>query len=121
MTDKKKLIIGSRGSKLSLAYSNHVKSLLIKSNSQFNYNLVEIKVIKTSGDIFQNKRISDIGGKGVFCKKIEEELLDYYIHIRNLQRRIRNKKTLRRRKKMKSQQLLALSKQKHEIIIYVNF
>jgi hypothetical protein len=40
----------------------------------------------------------------------EEELLDYYIHIRNLQRRIRNKKTLRRRKKMKSQQLLALSK-----------
>ena len=81
MTDKKKLIIGSRGSKLSLAYSNHVKSLLIKSNSQFNDNLVEIKVIKTSGDIFQNKRISDIGGKGVFCKKIEEELLESKIDL----------------------------------------
>ena len=63
MTDKKKLIIGSRGSKLSLAYSNCVKSLLIKSNSQFDDNLIEIKIIKTSGDIFQNKRISDIGGK----------------------------------------------------------
>jgi hypothetical protein len=45
----------------------------------------------------------------------EEELLDYYIHIRNLQRRIRNKKTLRRRKKMKSQQLLALSKAEDRI------
>ena len=81
MTDKKKLIIGSRGSKLSLAYANHVKSLLIKSNSQFDDNLIDIKVIKTSGDIFQNKRISDIGGKGVFCKQIEEELLESKIDL----------------------------------------
>ncbi len=81
MTDKKKFIIGSRGSRLSLAYSNHVKNLLIKSNSQFDDNLIEIKIIKTSGDIFQNKRISDIGGKGVFCKQIEEELLDSKIDL----------------------------------------
>jgi len=81
MTDKKKLIIGSRGSKLSLAYSNYVKSLLIKSNSQLDNDLIEIKVIKTSGDIFQNKRISDIGGKGVFCKQIEEELLESKIDL----------------------------------------
>jgi len=75
MTDKKKFIIGSRGSKLSLAYSGHVKNLLIKSNSEFDDRSIEIKIIKTSGDIFQNKKISDIGGKGVFCKQIEEELL----------------------------------------------
>ena len=81
MTDKKKFIIGSRGSKLSLAYSNHVKNLLIKSNSQFNENSIELKIIKTSGDIFQNKRISDIGGKGVFCKQIEEELLESKIDL----------------------------------------
>jgi len=81
MTDKKKFIIGSRGSKLSLAYSSHVKNLLIKSNSQFDDNSIEIKIIKTSGDIFQNKRISDIGGKGVFCKQIEEELLDSKIDL----------------------------------------
>jgi len=81
MTDKKKLIIGSRGSKLSLAYSNHIRTLLIKSNSQFNDNSIEIKTIKTSGDIFQNKRISDIGGKGVFCKQIEEELLESKIDL----------------------------------------
>ena len=81
MTDKKKFIIGSRGSKLSLAYSSHVKNLLIKSNSQFDDNSIEIKTIKTSGDIFQNKQISDIGGKGVFCKQIEDELLESKIDL----------------------------------------
>ena len=81
MTDKKKFIIGSRGSKLSLAYANHVRNLLIKSNSQFDDNSIEIKIIKTSGDIFQNKRISDIGGKGVFSKQIEDELLESKIDM----------------------------------------
>ena len=81
MTVKKKFIIGSRGSKLSLAYSNYVKNLLIKFNSQFSQDLIDIKIIKTSGDIFQNKKISDIGGKGVFCKQIEEELLESKIDL----------------------------------------
>ena len=81
MAYKKKFVIGSRGSKLSLAYSNHVKNLLIKSRAQFDDDSIEIKIIKTSGDIFQNKRISDIGGKGVFCKQIEEELLDSKIDL----------------------------------------
>ena len=81
MTNKKRFIIGSRGSKLSLAYSSHVKNLLIKSNSQFNNNSIEIKIIKTSGDIYQNKKISEIGGKGVFSKQIEEELLDSKIDL----------------------------------------
>ncbi len=81
MTEKKKFIIGSRGSKLSLAYSNHVKNLLLKSNSKFDNNSIEIKIIKTSGDIFHTKRISDIGGKGVFCKQIEDELLESKIDL----------------------------------------
>jgi len=81
MTDRKKIIIGSRGSKLSLAYSNHVKNLLIKSNEKLSETSFEIKIIKTSGDIFQNKRIADIGGKGVFCKQIEDELLNSKIDI----------------------------------------
>ena len=81
MTVKKKFIIGSRGSKLSLAYSIHVKNLLIKSNFPFDDSSIEIKIIKTSGDIFQNKKISDIGGKGVVCKQIEDELLDSKIDL----------------------------------------
>ena len=81
MTYKKKIIIGAHGSTLSLAYSNHVKNLIIKSNSQFDVASIEIKIIKTSGDIYQNKKISDIGGKGVFSKQIEEELLDSKIDL----------------------------------------
>jgi len=81
MTEKKKFIIGSRGSKLSLAYSGIVKNLLLKSNPEFDDSLIDIKIIKTSGDIFENKKISDIGGKGVFCKQIEEELLDSKIDL----------------------------------------
>ncbi len=81
MTDNKKLIIGSRGSKLSLAYSRHVKRLLLKFNPQFDDKSIEIKIIKTSGDIFQNKKISDIGGKGVFSKQIEEELINSKIDL----------------------------------------
>ena len=81
MTDKKKFIIGSRGSKLSLAYSSHVKNLLIKSNTQFHDDSIETKIIKTSGDIFHNKKISDIGGKGVFSKQIEDELLESKIDL----------------------------------------
>jgi hydroxymethylbilane synthase len=81
MIEKEKLIIGSRGSKLSLAYAEHVKNLLLKSDATRFVKLVEIKIIKTSGDIFQNKKISEIGGKGVFCKQIEEQLLDSKIDI----------------------------------------
>ena len=69
MAEKKKFIIGSRGSKLSLAYSGHVKNLLLKNNPQFDYNSVEIKIIKTTGDIFHNKKISDIGGRVFFQNK----------------------------------------------------
>ena len=81
MTDKKKFVIGSRGSQLSLAYSGYVKDLLLKANSQFDENSIEIKVIKTAGDIFQNKKISEIGGKGVFSKQIEDELLNSKIDL----------------------------------------
>ena len=81
MTEKKKIIIGSRGSKLSLAYANHVKNLLMRSGANLNNNSIEIKIITTSGDIFANKKISDIGGKGVFCKQIEEELLESKIDL----------------------------------------
>ena len=81
MTDKKKFVIGSRGSQLSLAYSGYVKDLLLKANSQFDENSIEIKVIKTAGDIFQSKKISEIGGKGVFSKQIEDELLNSKIDL----------------------------------------
>ena len=48
MTEKKNFLIGSRGSQLSLAYSGHVKHLLLKTNPQFDSHSIEIKITKTS-------------------------------------------------------------------------
>jgi len=74
----KKIIIGARGSKLSLVYVSKVKNLILQSHGDIDF---EIKIIKTSGDIHQNTKISEIGGKNLFCKEIEENLLDKKIDI----------------------------------------
>ena len=75
---KKKIIIGSRGSKLALIYAERARAELLK-NQQIES--VEIKSIKTRGDTIIDLRVSEYGGKGLFCKKIEEELLDKNIDI----------------------------------------
>jgi|TARA_B100000929_G_scaffold163897_1_gene129840 hydroxymethylbilane synthase len=75
-----KIIIGSRGSKLSLAYANKVKSLIL-SGDQATSKKITIETIKTSGDLFQDKRISEIGGKNLFCKEIEDNLIKKKIDI----------------------------------------
>jgi hydroxymethylbilane synthase len=41
----------------------------------------EIEVIKTSGDRIQDRPLSEVGGKGLFTKEIEEALLDGRIDI----------------------------------------
>ena len=77
----KKIIIGSRESKLSLIYANRVKSLILEKEMNLSKDNVTIKTIKTSGDIFKEKKLSEIGGKNLFCKEIEESLLDNKIDI----------------------------------------
>mgnify|MGYP001268249148 CR=1 FL=1 len=76
----KKIRIGARGSHLSQVYVQKVKSLIIKK-TDISENDVEIFTIKTSGDIYSNKKLSDIGGKKLFCKEIEDELLSNKIDI----------------------------------------
>ena len=75
-----KIIIGSRGSKLSLAYANKVKNLISSFDSAIERKII-IKTIKTSGDLFQDKKISEIGGKNLFCKEIEDKLIKREIDI----------------------------------------
>ena len=77
----KKITIGARGSKLSLAYVAKVKELLIKNNNELKEENINFKAIKTSGDLNLNKKISEIGGKSLFCKEIEECLLNKEIDI----------------------------------------
>ena len=75
-----KITIGSRGSKLSLAYANKVKNLISGLDS-INGKTIAVKTIKTSGDLFQYKKISEIGGKNLFCKEIEDKLISKEIDI----------------------------------------
>jgi hydroxymethylbilane synthase len=77
----KKIIIGARGSKLSLAYAAKVKKLILRSKSNLSNDKIEIQSIKTSGDIFHDKKLSEIGGKNLFCKEIEESLLTKKIDL----------------------------------------
>ncbi len=78
---KKKIIIGTRGSKLALIYANIVKKKLFELQNKYNFDDVLVKKIKTDGDKIQNVRLSDTGGKGLFSKKIEEQLIENNIDI----------------------------------------
>ena len=76
----KKVIIGSRGSKLALMYAEKAKEFLLKFNN-ISSDDIEIKKIITKGDQIKDQRLSEVGGKGLFSKNIEQELLEKKIDI----------------------------------------
>ena len=67
-----KIIIGARGSKLSLAYVAKVKELLVKNSKDLKEENINFKAIKTSGEMNINKKISEMGGKIYFVKKLKK-------------------------------------------------
>ena len=78
---KNKIIIGSRGSKLALVYAEKARKKILKYGNDFGIKEVVIKKIVTKGDQIQNKRLSEIGGKGLFSKTIEVEVLEEKIDV----------------------------------------
>jgi hydroxymethylbilane synthase len=73
-----KLKIGTRGSKLALTQADFVAEKIKKIVPEAE---IEIRIIKTSGDIMQDISLLKIGGKGVFVKEIEDALLSNAIDI----------------------------------------
>lgn len=75
----RKLIIGTRGSKLAMWQANYIKDKLVALGYQ-----ADLKVIKTQGDIIQHLRFDKIEGKGFFTKELEESLfrkeIDLAVH-----------------------------------------
>ena len=63
--------LGSRGSQLALYQARLVAGLLAQAGGP----PCEIVVIKTSGDLLQTAPLSDVGGKRLFVKEIEDALL----------------------------------------------
>ena len=80
---RKKIIIGSRGSKLALLYAQQAKDKIIENTNLGNEDIL-IKSITTQGDEVQDIRLSELGGKGLFSSNIEKELqlknIDIAVH-----------------------------------------
>jgi hydroxymethylbilane synthase len=66
------MIIATRGSALALWQANHVRDRLLALGAA----TVDLLVLKTRGDKIQDRALSEVGGKGLFVKEIEEALLD---------------------------------------------
>jgi hydroxymethylbilane synthase len=80
MTSASAFRIGTRGSPLALAQAEEVKARLIAAFSDM-ADRAEITVIKTTGDMVQDRALAEIGGKGLFTKEIDDAMLDGRIDI----------------------------------------
>ena len=77
---KKKITIGSRGSKLALIYAQNAKDKIIQNTNLEDQDII-IKEITTKGDQIKDVRLSEVGGKGLFSTNIEKELQDKRIDV----------------------------------------
>ncbi|PGY10083.1 hydroxymethylbilane synthase [Bacillus sp. AFS031507] len=74
----RKIIVGSRRSKLALTQTNWVMDQLKKLDPRFDF---EVKEIITKGDQILDVTLSKVGGKGLFVKEIEQAMLDKEIDM----------------------------------------
>jgi len=74
------LRIGTRGSPLALAQARMVRAHLAAAHG-WSEDEIEINVIRTSGDRIQDRPLSEVGGKGLFTKEIEDALLSGAIDL----------------------------------------
>ncbi len=75
---KRVLRIGSRGSRLAIWQSEFVKGLITREFPEIQ---IEISIIRTTGDKIGDLQLSEIGGKAIFVKEIEEALLSRQIDV----------------------------------------
>src|SRR5215468_8925660 len=74
------LRIGTRGSPLALVQARAVRARLAAAMG-VEEDGIELVVIRTTGDIIQDRPLAEAGGKGLFTKEIEEALLDSRIEL----------------------------------------
>jgi len=74
------LRIGSRGSPLALVQANEVRRRLAAVGG-LSVDAIEIKIIRTTGDIMVDRPLADAGGKGLFTKEIEDALVSGHIDL----------------------------------------
>jgi hydroxymethylbilane synthase len=78
------LRIGTRGSPLALAQARMVRDLLLAAHAHLSEADIAIEVFKTRGDRITDRKLLEIGGKGLFTEELEEALktgaLDMAVH-----------------------------------------
>lgn len=74
MTGEKPIRIGTRGSNLALKQVYELRERLCAAHGMSEDDF-EVVVIKTSGDMIQDKALREFGGKGLFTKEIEDALI----------------------------------------------
>lgn len=74
--------IGTRGSPLALAQAHETRSLLVAAHPRLaDLDAIEIVALTTTGDKIQDRPLSEVGGKGVFTKELDEALFDGRIDV----------------------------------------
>jgi hydroxymethylbilane synthase len=69
---RRTLVVGTRGSTLALWQTEHVGKRLCALHPELD---VVVKTIQTRGDLVRDRALSQVGGKGLFVKEIEQALL----------------------------------------------
>ncbi|MEO8531382.1 MAG: hydroxymethylbilane synthase [Deltaproteobacteria bacterium] len=77
---QKAIKIGTRGSPLALAQAHETRNRLMAAHN-LPHEAFEIVIISTQGDRVQDRALSEIGGKGLFTREIEDALTASQIDI----------------------------------------
>jgi hydroxymethylbilane synthase len=72
--------LGTRGSPLALAQAHLVRKLMCEAHG-WPEAAVELVILKTIGDKILDRPLSEVGGKGLFTKELEEGLFDQRIDL----------------------------------------
>lgn len=75
---RRKIIVGSRDSKLAVAQSKLVMAQIAEAHPDIE---LELLTMKTTGDIILDKRLDKIGGKGLFVKELDKALMEGKIDL----------------------------------------
>jgi hydroxymethylbilane synthase len=74
------MTIGTRGSPLALWQAHHVRARLSEVHGVPEEDIT-VEVIKTTGDRILDRPLSQVGGKGLFTKELEEAMMEGRIDI----------------------------------------
>jgi hydroxymethylbilane synthase len=74
------LTIGTRGSPLALAQTHQTRALIARAHG-ITEDEIAISVIRTTGDMIQDRALSESGGKGLFTKELDIALIDGAIDL----------------------------------------